>query len=238
MPEVLSAPALVRAIAAALAPLADPARAQPMAAYMRDRFAFLGVAMPARRNAVQALVRDARSRADEATLLTAAEALWRKREREHQYVAVDMLAACERALSPRALPVLATLVTTKSWWDTVDGLAANVVGPLVRRHPGLRPTLDAWSGDDDMWLRRTALLHQLRYGGATDAKRLFAYCVANAADPDFFVRKAIGWALRQYAYIDAPAVRSFLEAEQQRLSPLSLREAGKHLSMTTKRESR
>jgi len=238
MPEFLSAPALVRAIAAALAPLADPARARPMAAYMRDRFAFLGIPMPARRKAVRALLHDARSRADEATLLATAQALWRKREREYQYVAVDMLAACERALSPRALPVLATLVTTKSWWDTVDGIAANVVGPLVRRNPGLRPTVDAWSGDDNPWLRRTALLHQLRYGSATDAKRLFAYCVANAVDPDFFVRKAIGWALRQYAYADAPAVRSFLETEQQRLSPLSLREAGKHLSLTTQRESR
>jgi 3-methyladenine DNA glycosylase AlkD len=238
MPETLTAAALVRALAAALAPLADPARAQPMSAYMRDRFAFLGIATPARRNAVRFLLRDARSRADEATLWTAAQALWRKREREYQYVAVDMLVGCERALSPRALPMLATLVTTKSWWDTVDGLAANVVGPLVSRNPGLRPTVDAWSGDDNPWLRRTALLHQLRYGSATDAKRLFAYCVANAADPDFFVRKAIGWALRQYAYADAPAARSFLEAEQQRLSPLSLREAGKHLSLTTKRESR
>ena len=238
MSDSITAPALVRAIAAALAPLADPARAPPMAAYMRDRFAFLGIAMPARRNAVRAVMRDAKARADEAALLTAAQALWRKRGREYQYVAVDMLAACERALSPRALPVLATLVTTNSWWDTVDGLAANVVGPLVRRNPeGLR-TLDAWCGDDNPWLRRAALLHQLRYGSATDAKRLFAYCVANAADPDFFVRKAIGCALRQYAYTDAPAVRSFLEADRQRLSPLSLREAGKHLSMTTKRESR
>ena len=209
-----------------------------MAAYMRDQFAFLGVAMPARRNAVGAILRDAKARADEATLLAAARALWRKREREYQYVAIDLLAACERALSPRALPVLATLIATKSWWDTVDGLAANVVGPLVRRNPEVLRTLDAWCGDDDPWLRRAVLLHQLRYGSATDAKRLFAYCVANAADPDFFVRKAIGWALRQYAYTDAPAVRSFLEAEQRRLSPLSLREAGKHLSMTTKRESR
>jgi len=209
-----------------------------MAAYMRDQFVFLGVAMPARRDAIRAIVRDATARADEATLLAAAQALWRKREREYQYVAVDVLAACERVLSPQALPVLATLVTTKSWWDTVDGLAANVVGPLVRRTPGLRRTLDAWSGDDNRWLRRTTLLHQLRYGSATDAKRLFAYCVANAADPDFFVRKAIGWALRQYAYADTPAVRSFLETKRQRLSPLSLREAGKHLSMTAKRESR
>jgi 3-methyladenine DNA glycosylase AlkD len=89
--------------------------------------------------------------------------------------------------------------------------------------------VDAWSGDDNLWLRRTAILHQLKYGARTDARRLFAYCVANANDSDFFIRKAIGWALRQFAYADRAAVQMFLARERARLSPLSLREAGKHL---------
>jgi len=230
MPTPLSASGIVRGAADALAPLADPARAGPMAVYMRDRFAFLGIPTPVRRAATRELIKRARAKADQADLLASAQSLWRKAQREYHYVAVDLLAACEQRLTPHALPVVALLVTTQSWWDTVDGLAAHVVGPLVARHVLLRGMLDAWSSDENLWLRRTAILHQLRYGGRTDARRLFAYCVANADDPDFFIRKAIGWALRQYAYTDPQAVRSFLRAEQERLSPLSLREAGKHLS--------
>jgi len=229
MPASLPAPAIVRSIVRALAPLADPMRAPPMVAYMRDQFAFLGIATPDRRAATREIVRAARADADEEALVAAARSLWRKREREYQYAAVDLLVACAAKLTPAVLPAVAGFITTHSWWDTVDALAAGVVGPLAMRHPVLRRTLDAWSSDDNLWLRRTAILHQLRYGEATDARRLFAYCVANACDHDFFVRKAIGWALRQYAYTDPQAVRDFLRAEQGRLSPLSLREAGKHL---------
>ena len=89
--------------------------------------------------------------------------------------------------------------------------------------------MDAWSADDNMWLVRTAILHQLHYGAATDAERLFGYCTRQAGHPDFFVRKAIGWALRHYARTDAEAVRGFLAAHRHELSPLSVREAAKHL---------
>jgi 3-methyladenine DNA glycosylase AlkD len=219
----------VRAISAALAPIADPARVQPMTAYMRDQFAFLGVAAPDRRAATRAAIRSLVAQRNAALLLDSAAALWRKREREFHYTAVDLLVAGEKILEPAALPTVSTFITTQSWWDTVDPLAADVIGPLVARHPTLIRTMDAWSGDDHLWLRRTAILHQLKYGARTDARRLFAYCVANADDPDFFIRKAIGWALRQFAYADRAAVQMFLTKERARLSPLSLREAGKHL---------
>lgn len=236
MPATLPAPAIVRSIVRALAPLADPGRARPMAAYMRDRFAFLGIATPDRRAATRSIVKQAKAEADLEALVAAARSLWRKREREFHYAAIDLLVAGEAKLAPSALPAIAGLITTHSWWDTVDPLAAGVVGPLAARHPVLRRTLDAWSADPNLWLRRTAILHQLRYGPATDTRRLFASCVANAGSPDFFVRKAIGWALRQYAYTDPQAVRAFLQAEQGRLSPLSLREAGKHLHKPTRGE--
>ena len=89
--------------------------------------------------------------------------------------------------------------------------------------------MDAWSADDDMWLIRTAILHQLHYGDQTDTTRLFDYCTRQAGHPDFFVRKAIGWALRQYARTDPDAVRAYVGAHRDRLSPLSIREATKHL---------
>ncbi|MCB1188785.1 DNA alkylation repair protein, partial [bacterium] len=112
---------------------------------------------------------------------------------------------------------------------TVDTLAALVVGPMVTRHPQLTAVMDEWIADENLWVARTAILHQLKYGKATDTDRLFAYCAAQAGHPDFFIRKAIGWALRQYARTDPGAVRRFVANHRDELSPLSIREATKHL---------
>lgn len=117
------------------------------------------------------------------------------------------------------------LITTVPWWDTVDLLAAHVVGPLVAADPALAATMDAWIDDDDLWVARAALLHQLRFKADTDTERLFGYCLRRSGHPDFFIRKAIGWALREYAKTDPDAVRDFLVREQRRLAPLSVREA-------------
>lgn len=111
----------------------------------------------------------------------------------------------------------------------MDPLATRVTGALVTRHPTLRSRMDEWSREEDMWLVRTAILHQLHYGKDTDTDRLFGYCTAQAGHPDFFVRKAIGWALRHYARTDPEAVRAYLAEQGGRLSPLSVREAAKHL---------
>ena len=99
----------------------------------------------------------------------------------------------------------------------------------MRRHPGLVTEMDAWSAADDPWLVRTAILHQLHHRERTDRDRLFGYCTRQAGHPDFFVGKAIGWALRQYARTDPDAVRGYVERERGTLSPLSVREATKHL---------
>src|SRR5262249_32295364 len=118
-----------------------------------------------------------------------------------------------------------TLITTKSWWDTVDELAAHVVGPLVAADQVLALTMDEWAYDADLWLSRTAILYQNRYREATDARRLLRYCADQAEHPDFFVRKAIGWALREYAKTDPEAVRTFVASHRGTLSGLSTREA-------------
>ena len=219
---------LVPRLDALLRPAADPARAAGQAAYMRDQFPFLGLPAPQLRKLGRAALAG-RPPPDEATLRADALALWACEEREYQYVACSYLTDHVTVPGPGFLPVLETLITTKSWWDTVDPLATRVAGGLVHRHPALTAAMDAWSRADDKWLVRTAILHQLHYGAATDVERLFGYCAAQAGHRDFFVRKAIGWALRQYARTDPGAVRAFLDAHRDRLSGLSIREAAKHL---------
>ncbi|MFC0530690.1 DNA alkylation repair protein [Phytohabitans kaempferiae] len=204
----------------------DPGRAAAMAAYMRDQFPFLGLPSPAQR-ALARQVLAGLPRPAEEDLRAVAEACWALPEREYQYFACDWLRRHARACSAGFVATARLLVVTKPWWDTVDALAAHLVGPLASAHPALLSTMDAWVEDEDMWLVRTAILHQLRYRERTDAARLFRYCTRQAGHRDFFVRKAIGWALREYAKTDPAAVRTYL-AEHE-LAPLSRREASKNL---------
>lgn len=206
----------------------DPERAFGMEAYLRGRFPFLGLPAPIRRaRARTALTGLPRPTADD--MRAVALACWALPEREFQQFACDYLTDHVAVAGPGFHSVARTLIVTKSWWDTVDPLATRVVGGLVRQHPQLVAEMDDWARADDMWLVRTALLHQLHYGQATDTDRLFGYCAAQAGHPDFFVRKAIGWALRQFARTDPGAVRAFLDEHADALSPLSVREASKHL---------
>jgi 3-methyladenine DNA glycosylase AlkD len=207
---------------------ADPVRAASMRAYMRDQFAFLGIATPLRRALSRQVLQGVPAPgADE--LRTVALACWELPEREYQYFAADWLVRHAKRMTPEFLPTAHRLVTTKSWWDTVDTLADHVVGVIVARHPEAVSTMDSWLLDDNLWLARTALLHQLTYRDRTDVDRLFRYCLARADHTDFFIRKAIGWALRQYAWTDPEPVRAFVEEHRAVLSPLSVREALKNI---------
>ncbi|WP_418605626.1 DNA alkylation repair protein [Georgenia sp. SUBG003] len=137
------------------------------------------------------------------------------------------------ATDPPALPLYRHLVVTGAWWDLVDDVAAHLLAPLVRAHPELAGTVRAWAADEDLWVRRSAILAQLGASERTDT-RLLADCVeANLAGSrhgsEFFVRKAIGWALRDYARTDPVWVAGHVAALGDRLSPLSRREALKHL---------
>ena len=219
----------IAALRAGLSAVAVPEQAAPMRAYMREQFDFLGVPTPARRKVSTPWIRALKTQTAE-YCLDLAEQLWRQPEREFQYAAVVLSARAE-TLPAASLPRLLTLAAAKPWWDCVDGLAAWVVGTLVRQHRDLQHDMDALSGDADFWLRRVAILHQLYWKTDTDAERLFRYCAANAGDAEFFIRKAIGWALREYAYTDADAVRAFVAATP--LSGLSRREALKHIARST-----
>ena len=206
-----------------LTTLADPGKATAMAAYMKGRFDFLGVQTPARRQATVPIMR-----AFTGHPLDAARELWALPAREYQYVAVDLLRRDNSRLSAGDLPALEALVQDKSWWDSVDGLAVTI-GSIVAREPQLVGRMDALIRAPDFWLRRIALLHQLDWKQDTDAARLFAYCLRCADEREFFIRKAIGWALRQYARTNPVAVRQFLATNREKLSGLSFREASKHL---------
>jgi 3-methyladenine DNA glycosylase AlkD len=206
----------------------DPDRAAPMAAYMRDQFPFLGIPSPAQK-ALTREVLTGLGRPNETDLAAVAQACWQRPEREYQYFACAWLRRHARTCGEGFIDTARYLVVTRSWWDTVDALAAHLVGPLVAQHPRLVEVTDGWLVDDDRWLVRTAILHQLTFKEATDATRLFRYCTVQAGHLDFFVRKAIGWALREYAKSDPAAVRTFVAAHHSRLAALSVREALKNL---------
>ncbi|KAB0325223.1 DNA alkylation repair protein [Janthinobacterium sp. PLB04] len=215
---------------AALEAAAEPGRAAPMQAYMREQFIFLGVAAPQRRMAAKGLLAGLKG-IDPATLLEHAQRLWQQPEREYQHVALDMLALHWRQLGIEHIPALLGLARQRAWWDSVDGMAGIVGDVLQAEH--LRggdghAHMDAALRHDDFWLRRIAMLHQLGWRADTDAVWLFGAALALAHENEFFIRKAIGWALRDYARHAPEAVTAFANAHLQLLSPLSRREALKH----------
>lgn len=195
-----------------------------MRAYMREQFEFLGIATPIRRSAILPIARRLRGMPPVELIALAGE-LWQLPQREYQYAALDILAANWRALPAAESAQLIALARRKSWWDTVDALAG-IIGDVLRHgHGGMDDALV----DPDFWVRRIALLHQLGWRGHTDAGRLFRYVLACGHEREFFIQKAIGWALRDYARHAPDAVRSFLAGPGASLAALSRREAGKHL---------
>ncbi|CAM5298379.1 DNA alkylation repair protein [Streptomyces viridochromogenes] len=228
VPRSVPADTVMERLTTTYAAAADPERAAAMRAYMKDVAPFLGIPTPERRVLSRSVVRGT-PRPDERDCTAVALRCWRLPEREYQYFAVDYLRRHVTRLSSGFLPVARQLVSTVPWWDTVDALAAHVVGGLVAADPALAEDMDAWIEDDDLWVARTALLHQLRYKERTDTERLFAYCLRQSGHPDFFARKAIGWCLREYAKTDPDAVRDFLAREGERFAPLSVREALKNI---------
>jgi 3-methyladenine DNA glycosylase AlkD len=214
-----------------LAAHADPAAAVGMQRYMKSAMPFRGVAKPARERLLEAAVAD-HPPADAAELDAAVRELWDAAEfREERYLALS-LAGHHRHVAwvgPSWLPLLRYWIVTGAWWDFTDEIANRRVGPLLRAHPdAARPVVRGWTTDPDRWLRRTSVICQLGSGPATDTALLTEAIEANLADPDFFLRKGIGWALRQHARTDPDWVRAFV-ADHPGLSPLSRREALRHL---------
>lgn len=218
-----------QAIEQALRALANPDVAAPMRAYMKNQLSFLGIQAATRRAAVAAL---GAWRPPHDELLATAHALWALPEREFRYAAVDALARHHKRLSLSDLPVLLALAQREPWWDTVDALAG-VVGDVLKAalptSPDAQTCMDQALHHPSLWVRRIAMLHQLGWREATDTSRVFAYAQALAPDTDFFMRKAIGWALRDLARTQPERVRQFVDEHATTLSPLTRREATKHI---------
>lgn len=219
----------ITALRTALEAVAIPEQAEPMAAYMKHHFEFLGAKSPAVRKAAKPMIAEGKH-AEAHELIAFADQCWEQPEREFQYVGCIFLRRWVGSLEPANLDDLKRFIVTKSWWDSVDALAAWSVGPLVLANRELAEIMDEWIDSENMWLARTAIIHQLSYKADTDADRLFAYAESRAEDTEFFIRKAIGWSLRQYARQDPDQVLAFVAANEDRLSGLSKREALKHLN--------
>lgn len=218
----------VTGVVEGLAAAAVPADAGPMAAYMRGQFTFLGVKAPAQKSVFRAALATAGSPVDEAGVIAAIDDLWDRPEREHRYAGCLLAGRYAKKASPAVVGHVARWIITDPWWDTCDPLARGCAGQVVRRHPELRRTMDRWLAGDDLWLIRAALIHMGGWKHDIDRDWVFAACLARADHPDFFVRKAIGWILRDLAWVDPDAVVAFVDGTPA-LSGLSRREALKNV---------
>jgi 3-methyladenine DNA glycosylase AlkD len=154
--------------------------------------------------------------------------LWSLREREFQYAAMSLLGKFEKKLEPDFISTIEYFIVTKSWWDTVDALAGHAVGTHFKRFPEVRTKyLKKWRKSDNFWLRRTTLLFQLGYKKDTDFELLCKIIHENLGSDEFFINKAIGWSLRQYAWTNPKVVKKFVKETD--LHPLSKREALKNI---------
>ncbi|MGC9470354.1 MAG: DNA alkylation repair protein [Bacteroidales bacterium] len=203
---------------------ADPEKAVMMKKYMKNRFPFYGIQSPLRRELLRPLLRNVNPTRDE--LIHVVDELWMREPREYQYAAMELADRFRQLLNEEDVCFLERLITTRSWWDTVDFLASRLTGSFLQRFPELTPGVNKqWMESGNLWLQRTCLLFQLRYKEKTNTDLLFANIAACAASGEFFLQKAIGWALREYSKTDAETVRHFVGTHK--LSPLSEREAMK-----------
>lgn len=156
--------------------------------------------------------------------------LWHKEQREFQYTACDIAEKYLMLASNQAIPFFENMIRTKSWWDTVDKIASNLIGPTILKYPKSKLILDDWIRDSNMWIRRSAILFQLRYKYETDEQLLFKYCRHAMHEKEFFIQKAIGWALREYSKTSPSSVINFIDKYRSKLSSLSIREGSKMIS--------
>jgi 3-methyladenine DNA glycosylase AlkD len=208
--------------------VADIEVAEGAASYMRNQFEFLGIKTPLRRDLSKELINQTKS-FSEKELITFCRELWAQPEREFQYVACDILAKNAKRLSARYVKRDAKwFITNKSWWDSVDSIRTSVE-IVVAANPDLEETMFEWIKSKNIWLVRSALIHQLTLRDKTNSSRLFALCESKAEETEFFIAKGLGWALRSYSYIDPKAVKNFIK-DHPELTPLAKREGMKAIN--------
>ena len=216
MPAETTTPdALVGLIRAALKELADPAKAGPMQVYMKSEMPYLGVPAPIRRKDCNQIFRTFKL-PDEQSWREAVLDLWRNATyREERYEAIDLCGFryYDEFQTPDRLPMYEEMIITGAWWDFVDDLAIRRVGTLLGRYPAeMRPHMLGWSTSVDIWKRRTSIICQIKFKEQTDLELLYACIEPSIGEKEFFLRKAIGWALRAHAWVDPDEVAGSVDA--------------------------
>ncbi|MCX8149073.1 DNA alkylation repair protein [Thermaurantimonas aggregans] len=206
---------------------ADLSKKPWMEAYMRNQFAFIGVPAPVRKSIQKQWFKEVASVKTSEDLIELVKLLYESNEREFQYTAIDLLAARHRLLSDVQMQnLLEKCITTKPWWDTVDFLATNIVGKWLYDRKELQKEIgQRWLNSKHLWLMRSALLFQLKYKEKTDFDLLHHYILSLADHRDFFIQKAIGWALREYSKTNPKQIDTFVKQHDKILSNLAKREA-------------
>lgn len=219
----------VQAVQTLFSAVDNPQISAPMKAYMKDHFPFHGITSQHR----AALLKDLLSKENlpkHAELRPICEQLWQLPQREYTYAALALMAKMQKQLQPSDYPWIIALVTQRSWWDSVDTLAGNVLSTLVNKYPDtLWTTFEPLIASDNFWLNRTAIIVQLKSRDKTDTDFLTAAILPHMSNKEFFLRKAIGWSLRQYARYNPQWVMNFVDLYDAQLSGLSKREALKRL---------
>jgi 3-methyladenine DNA glycosylase AlkD len=225
---------LVRFATAELKRLAEPGKAPAMGAYMKTSQPFFGVPTPLRAP-IERAIRKQFEPATRAHYERGVLALWTLPHREEQYLAIAYARQWPDFIIPASLKLYERMIRQGAWWDFVDEIAVNLVGSILLAHRAeTRDIIERWIEDDNLWIRRSALIAHLKHKRATDAAQLFDHCLRRAHETDFFIRKAIGWALREYSKTDPRAVGAFIRRNQGQLSKLSVAE-GTRLIAANKR---
>jgi 3-methyladenine DNA glycosylase AlkD len=212
--------------------VADPSKAPAMQAYMKSAMPYYGVPAPVAKRVFARVLKAHPAESREPWLATVRALWYDATHREERYAAIAMAGhpAYVGYQDPDSLDLYRELIVTGAWWDFVDTLASHSVGPILRAYPDeVRPAIVRWSTDPDLWLRRTSIICQLGAKQSIDLDLLTACIEPNLADREFFIRKSIGWALRQHAWTDAAWVQDYVRRQGDRLSPLSRREALKNV---------
>ena len=205
---------------------ADNVRALDMSKYMKNKFEFFGVGAAERNEIWKPYFKEAKK--TKKIDWDFIEICFKHDKRECQYMAAYYLKYMQRFLVEDDIPKLKELVLTKSWWDTVD-ILDKVIGSIIYNNKNLHPIILEWSKDDNIWLRRVAIDHQLLRKENTDEQLLEKILINNLNHKEFFVNKAIGWALRDYSKTNPQWVRNFIEVHKENMASLSIREASKYL---------
>jgi 3-methyladenine DNA glycosylase AlkD len=206
---------------------ADTIQAFGMSKYMKYKFVYYGIKKPLRAK-LQKEILEELGKPDFETIKSFSILAWEEPEREMQYFAMDLLNGSKNKLQNSDLGLIKFLIENKSWWDTVDSLAAHLAGTYFKLYPNQKE-LNIWVKSENFWYRRSAIIHQLTYKKETNEDMLFGFCILLRKEREFFIKKAIGWALRQYARIEPDKVINFVKNND--LSALSAKEALKNIEI-------